>query len=141
MGIRFLKGDFSASQSYKRLNIIPALLFFFIALKFEGLNKGVGYGPPNWYHPSTCSALEHHSTWKLGAFILTPRSPWRHAHVRKGFLRSLPLGWVSPGSQPPGETPSLHSRGQLLACSAAGKLDLKMQEACPCRGHGLGHTT
>lgn len=42
--------------------------------------------------------------WKLGAFILTPRSPWRHAHVRKGFLRSLPLGWDSP------EAPSLPGR-------------------------------
>lgn len=35
MGTRFLKGDFTDSQSYKRLNIIPAhLLFLFIALKF-----------------------------------------------------------------------------------------------------------
>lgn len=62
--------------------------------------------PPNWYHPSTCPALEYYSTWKLGAFIFTPRSPWGHAHVRKGFLRSLPLGWDSP------EFPSLQGRGR-----------------------------
>lgn len=58
-------------------------------------------GPQTGITPSTCPALEQHSefptpTWKFGAFILTPRSPWRHAHVRKGSLRSLPLSWGSP---------------------------------------------